>query len=138
MNASSACAITTKRAPVPVGAYSQAVLAGEWLYCSGQIPLDPVSGTIVGDGDISAETRQVLANLLAVLEAAGAGASQIVRTTVFLTNLTDLALVNEIYAEVFKGCVAPARACVQVAGLPKGAKVEIDCVAWLGANSITV
>ena len=126
-------AITTKDAPAPVGPYNQAVLAGEWLYCSGQIPLDPATGAMVGNGDVAAETHQVLKNLCAVLKEAGATPAQVVRTTVFLADLGDFATVNGIYAEVFGEGVSPARACVQVAALPKGARVEIDCVAWLGS-----
>ncbi|QNG26289.1 RidA family protein [Synechococcus sp. HK01-R] len=125
-------AITTDAAPAPVGPYNQAVLAGGWLYCSGQIPLDPATGAMVGAGDVEAETRQVLSNLLAVLKAAGADASRVVRTTVFLVDLNDFQKVNALYAEVFGAGVSPARACVQVAALPKGARVEIDCVAWMG------
>jgi 2-iminobutanoate/2-iminopropanoate deaminase len=125
-------AVTTPAAPAPVGPYNQAVLAGGWLYCSGQIPLDPETGAMVGDGDVARETRQVLKNLSAVLEAAGATAAHVVRTTVFLADLGDFQTVNGIYAEVFGSGTSPARACVQVAALPKGARVEIDCVAWLG------
>jgi reactive intermediate/imine deaminase len=99
------------------------------LYCSGQIALDPASGLLVGDGDVEAETRQALANLQAVLAAAGTGPGRVVRTTVFLTNLEDFGRVNALYAEVFGQGVSPARACVQVAALPKGAKVEIDAIA---------
>ena len=128
-------AITTSSAPAPVGPYNQAVQAGDWLYCSGQIPLDPVSGEMVGNGDVAAETRQVLKNLLAVLQQANAGPQQVVRTTVFLADLSDFQTVNGIYAEVFGSGVSPARACVQVAALPKGARVEIDCIAWLGGAS---
>ena len=131
-------AVTTSAAPAPVGPYNQAVLAGGWLYCSGQIPLDPQTGAMVGSGDAASETRQVLKNLTAVLEAAGATAQHVVRTTVFLTDLADFQTVNEIYAEVFGAGTSPARACVQVAALPKGAKVEIDCVAWLGDDLQTV
>ena len=127
-------AITTAAAPAPVGPYNQAVLAGEWLYCSGQIPLDPDTGAMVGDGDVEAETRQVLRNLNAVLAAAGATPAQVVRTTVFLADLADFQAVNALYAEVFGEGVSPARACVQVAALPKGARVEIDCIAWLGGD----
>ena len=105
------------------------------MYCSGQIPLDAETGLMVGDGDVAAETRQVLKNLVAVLNAAGASPAQVVRTTVFLADLADFQTVNKIYAEVFGDGVSPARACVQVAALPKGARVEIDCVAWLGGNS---
>ena len=125
-------AITTTAAPAPVGPYNQAVLAGGWLYCSGQIPLDTTTGAMVGDGDVAEETRQVLKNLVAVLNEAGATPAQVVRTTVFLVDLGDFQTVNQLYADVFGDGVSPARACVQVAALPKGARVEIDCVAWLG------
>ena len=124
-------AVITKEAPAPVGPYNQAVIAGGWLYCSGQIPLDPATGTMVGDGNVEAETRQVLRNLKAVLLEAGADPSNVVRTTVFLVDLSDFQAVNAIYAEMFGDGVSPARACVQVAALPKGSKVEIDCIACL-------
>ena len=119
-------AVTTSDAPAPVGPYNQAVQAGGWLYCSGQIPLDPASGEMVGNGDVKAETRQVLRNLQAVLSAAGTDASKVVRTTVYLVDLADFQAVNAIYAEIFGEGISPARACVQVAALPKGSKVEID------------
>ncbi|MFM7642293.1 MAG: Rid family detoxifying hydrolase [Cyanobium sp.] len=125
-------AIRTSLAPEPVGPYNQAVQAGGWLYCSGQIALDPQTGEMVGAGDVEAETRQVLSNLQAVLEAAGAGPARVVRTTVYLVDLADFASMNALYGAVFGAGVAPARACVQVAALPKGARVEIDAVAWLG------
>ena len=125
-------AVTTPDAPAPVGPYNQAVQAGGWLYCSGQIPLDPATGAMVGGGDVEAETRQVLRNLKAVLSAAGTEAAKVVRTTVYLVDLADFQAVNAIYAEMFGSGVSPARACVQVAALPKGSKVEIDCIAWLG------
>ena len=131
-------AITTADAPAPVGPYNQAVQAGEWLYCSGQIPLDPASGAMVGGGDVEAETRQVLRNLKAVLSAAGTEAAKVVRTTVYLVDLADFQAVNAIYAEMFGSGVSPARACVQVAALPKGSKVEIDCIAWLGSSDPAV
>ena len=124
-------AVITQEAPAPVGPYNQAVIAGGWLYCSGQIPLDPATGAMVGDGNVEAETRQVLSNLKAVLQEAGTAPSKVVRTTVFLVDLGDFQAVNAIYAEVFGDGVSPARACVQVAALPKGSKVEIDCIAWL-------
>ncbi|QNI89224.1 RidA family protein [Synechococcus sp. ROS8604] len=124
-------AVITQEAPAPVGPYNQAVIAGGWLYCSGQIPLDPATGAMVGDGDVEAETRQVLRNLKAVLQEAGTDPSRVVRTTVFLVDLGDFQTVNAIYAEMFGDGVSPARACVQVAALPKGSKVEIDCIAWL-------
>ena len=122
-------AISTSAAPEPVGPYNQAVKAGGMLYCSGQIALDPASGAMVGDGDVEAETRQVLSNLKAVLAAAGCTPQHVVRTTVFLADLGDFSKVNALYAEVFGGGVSPARACVEVAALPKGARVEIDCIA---------
>jgi 2-iminobutanoate/2-iminopropanoate deaminase len=122
-------AVITAGAPAPVGPYSQAVKAGGVLYCSGQIALDPQTGAMVGAGDVEAETRQVLSNLKAVLEAGGSSPGQVLRTTVFLADLGDFALVNGIYAEVFGQGISPARACVEVAALPKGARVEIDCIA---------
>ncbi len=125
-------AIKSDAAPSPVGPYNQAILAGEWLFCSGQIALDPCTGEMVGDGDVEKETHQVLKNLLAVLKAAGGDASNIVRTTIFLSNLNDFNKVNNIYSEIFKDKISPARACVEVSALPKGGLVEIDCVAWLG------
>ena len=125
-------AVVTAAAPAPVGPYNQAVKAGGLLFCSGQIALDPATGEMVGSGDVEAETRQVLANLQAVLAAAGCSPQQVVRTTVFLADLADFAKVNALYAEVFGAGVSPARACVQVAALPKGGRVEIDCIAVLG------
>ena len=125
-------AVITSAAPAPVGPYNQAVKAAGVLYCSGQIALDPATGAMVGDGDVEAETRQVLANLQAVLTEAGCTPQQVVRTTVFLADLADFAKVNAIYAEVFGAGVSPARACVEVAALPKSARVEIDCIALLG------
>jgi len=124
-------AVNTAAAPAPVGPYNQAVRAGNLLFCSGQIALDPATGSMVGGGDVEAETRQVLKNLLAVLSEAGCTASTVVRTTVFLADLADFARVNDLYGEVFGQGVAPARACVQAAALPKGARVEIDCIAVL-------
>jgi reactive intermediate/imine deaminase len=124
-------AVVTAAAPAPVGPYNQAVKAAGLLFCSGQIALDPATGEMVGSGDVEAETRQVLANLQAVLAAAGCSPQQVVRTTVFLADLADFAKVNALYAEVFGAGVSPARACVQVAALPKGGRVEIDCMAVL-------
>ncbi|AFY30489.1 RidA family protein [Cyanobium gracile] len=121
--------VNTTAAPAPVGPYNQAVLAGGVLYCSGQIALDPVSGVLVGEGDVEAETRQVLSNLQAVLAAAGCRPDHVVRTTVYLADLGDFARVNALYAVLFRDGVAPARACVQVAALPRGARVEIDAIA---------
>jgi len=132
MNSSVLEPIETKFAPKPVGPYSQAVLVENWLYCSGQIALDPVSGEMIGDGNIETETRQVLKNLIAVVKAAGGETSNVIRTTIYLTDLNDFTKVNQIYAETFDNKVSPARACVEVSNLPKGGKVEIDCIAWLG------
>ena len=131
MNSSTLEPIETNSAPKPVGPYNQAVLVENWLYCSGQIALDPVSGEMVGNGNIENETRQVLNNLLAVVEAAGGKNSNVIRTTIYLTSLNDFTKVNKIYAEIFDQEVSPARACVEVSNLPKGGKIEIDCIAWL-------
>ena len=132
MNSSTIEPIETNSAPKPVGPYNQAVLVENWLYCSGQIALDPITGEMIGNGNIEDETRQVLNNLLAVVEAAGGKNSNVIRTTIYLTNLNDFTKVNKIYAETFDNEVSPARACVEVSNLPKGGKIEIDCVAWLG------
>jgi reactive intermediate/imine deaminase len=129
---SASTAVTTDAAPAPVGPYNQAVRAGGMLWCSGQIALDPATGEMVGDGEVEAETRRVLANLAAVLAAAGVGPAAVVRTTVYLVDLADFTRVNAIYAEMFAGGVSPARACVEVSALPRGARVEIDAVAVLG------
>jgi 2-iminobutanoate/2-iminopropanoate deaminase len=124
--------IKTSNAPAPVGPYSQAVLVGTTLYCSGQVALDPATGELLGGGDVQEEARQLLKNMGAVLKEAGASAKNVVRCTVFLTDLNDFAKVNEMYIEFFKGNeVTPSRSCVQVAALPKGALVEIDCIAEL-------
>jgi reactive intermediate/imine deaminase len=120
--------VRTSAAPEPVGPYSQAVEQDGWIFASGQIPLDPATGELVAAG-IEEQTRRVLANLRAVLEAAGAGFPDVVRTTIYLTDLATFAQVNAVYAEHFDGDPAPARATVQVAALPLGADVEIDCVA---------
>ena len=120
--------IRTGAAPAPVGPYSQAIRAGEFVFVSGQIPLDPASGEIV-TGEIEDETRQVLANLKAVLEAAGSGLDRVVKATVYLTDLTLFPRVNAIYAEAFEADPAPARVTVGVAALPLGAAVEIDAIA---------
>ena len=132
MESSEVAPIETNLAPKPVGPYNQAVLVDSWLYCSGQIALDPATGEMVGSGDVEAETRQVLKNLMSVLKAAGGKNSNVIRTTIYLTDLNDFAKVNEIYAETFGNMISPARACVEVSQLPKGGKIEIDCIAWLG------
>lgn len=119
--------IQTNAAPAAIGPYSQAIEAGGFIFYSGQIPLDPGSGAIV-EGGIAEQTRQVMANMAAVLEASGREFKHIVKTTIYLTDLSDFATVNEIYGEFFPH-EPPARACVQVAALPKGSGVEIDWIA---------
>lgn len=119
--------IQTKDAPAAIGPYSQAIHAGGFIFYSGQIPLDPESGQIV-EGGIVEQTQRVMANMQAILHASGRDFSDIVKTTIYLTDLADFATVNEIYGECFDD-VPPARACVQVAALPKGAAVEIDWIA---------
>ena len=118
---------TTAGAPKPIGPYSQAVAAGGLLFISGQIPLDAASGNLV-EGAIEAQTEQVLRNILAILKEAKMGPENVVKTTVFLSDLTDFPLMNEVY-ERFLGKEPPARSTVQAAGLPRGVKVEIDAIA---------
>lgn len=121
--------ISTTEAPAAIGPYSQAVRFGDLVFLSGQIPLDPRSGQMVGGDDVQAQTEQVMKNLAAVLGAAGSSLSRVLKTTIFLTDLGDFAAVNEIYARHFEGTEPPARATVQVVALPRGAKVEIELVA---------
>ena len=120
-------AISAPDAPAAVGAYSPAIRAGNLLFVSGQIPLDPATGDLVG-GDIAVQTDRVMRNLAAVLRAAGAGFEHVVRTTVFLADMSEFAGMNEVYARYLVE-PAPARATVQVARLPRDVKVEIDCIA---------
>ena len=119
--------IATTEAPAAVGPYSQAIRIGNFVFCSGQIPLDPKSGQIV-QGAIEAQTRRVMENITAVLRAEGLGFENIVKTTIFLTNLNDFQTVNELYGSYFKSD-PPARSTVQVSALPKGANVEIEVIA---------
>ena len=112
--------IETKFAPKPVGPYNQAVLVENWLHCSGQIALDPSTGVMVGNGNIEEETRQVLRNLMAVVEAAGGDNSNVIRTTIYLTDLNDFAKVNQFMQKPLEDQLSPARACVEVSNLPKG------------------
>ena len=122
--------IRTDQAPAPVGPYNQAIRAsGAMVFVSGQIALDPASGELVGGNDVAKQTEQVMQNLEAVLAAANASWSQVVKTTVFLADMNDFATVNGIYARYFDEATAPARACVEVARLPKDVLVEIDCIA---------
>ncbi|MEX1025587.1 MAG: Rid family detoxifying hydrolase [Planctomycetota bacterium] len=120
--------IATDAAPAAIGPYSQAVRAGDWILCSGQIALDPASGELVGE-DAAAQARRALENLEAVLRAAGSSLGRVARTTVYLRTMDDFPSVNEVYATFFRGPTLPARATVAAAGLPKGALVEIDCMA---------
>jgi 2-iminobutanoate/2-iminopropanoate deaminase len=120
--------IHSDQAPRAIGPYSQAIRAGNLLFCSGQIPLDPKSGEMVGTGDVRAQATRVMENLKAVLTAAGTSFAAVARTTIFLVDLGDFGAVNEIYGSYFKE-QPPARATVQVAGLPRGAMVEIDAIA---------
>ena len=122
--------VQTDQAPAPVGPYNQAVVAsGEMVFASGQVALDPNTGTLVGEGDIAAQTAQCLNNLSAVLAAAGATIADVVKTSVFLKNMNDFATMNGVYATYFDEATAPARACVEVARLPKDVLVEIECIA---------
>jgi 2-iminobutanoate/2-iminopropanoate deaminase len=122
-------ATATDRAPKAIGPYSQAVRAGQLLFCSGQIPLDPATGVLI-DGDIAAQTRRVLDNVGEILAAAGASFDRVVKTTVFLADMNDFAAMNEVYATYF-AAPAPARSTVAAAGLPKGARIEIEVIAQL-------
>ncbi len=119
--------IETKRAPSPIGPYSQAIRANGFIFVSGQIPIDPATGNLV-DGDVSVQTRQVMLNLSAILEAAGSSLEKVVKTSIYLTNLDDFAKVNQVYGE-YVGNAKPARATVQVSRLPRGVQVEIEAVA---------
>jgi len=119
--------IETKAAPGAVGPYSQAVACDGWLYVSGQIPLDPSTGEMI-EGEIGAQAERVLKSLQAIVEQAGAGLADVVKVQVYLRDMNDFQPVNEVYARFF-GENPPARACVAVSGLPKGAQVEMDLVA---------
>lgn len=119
--------VRTDDAPAPIGPYSQAVMSGSDVFCSGQIALDPATGAIV-EGDVRAQTEQVLKNLGAVLRAAGCDYADVVKTTIFLVDMADFAVVNEVYADYFD-VSKPARSTVAVAGLPRGVRVEIDAIA---------
>jgi len=122
--------IETSAAPKAIGPYSQGVRAGDYIFFSGQIPLDPDSGEVVGE-DIATQTERVMANMEAVLAAADLDFDRVVKTTIYLVDLGEFSTVNEIYGRRF-GKIPPARATVQVAALPKGVKVEIEWVAYIG------
>ncbi|MEL6397906.1 MAG: RidA family protein [Cyanobacteria bacterium J06607_6] len=122
--------IQTDQAPAPVGPYNQAIVAtGSMMFVAGQIPLDPQTGQLVGGDDIAAQTEQAITNLIAILEAGGATLASVVKTSVFLKDMNDFAAMNAVYAQYFDEASAPARACVEVARLPKDVRVEIECIA---------
>ncbi len=121
--------VNTDKAPKAIGPYAQAIKAGEFIYTAGQIPIDPQTGNLIAGG-IAEQTRQVLENLKAVLEAAGSSLDKVVKATVFLKNMADFAALNEVYGE-YLGKAKPARSTVAVAELPRGALVEIDFVAMV-------
>ncbi len=123
-------AVSTQAAPAAIGPYSQAIRAGDFLFVSGQIPLDPATGALV-DGDVRAQTRRVLENVSAIVAAAGASLDRVVKTTVYLVDMSDFPAMNEVYAGFFRA-PAPARATVQVGRLPKDVRIEIDAVVHLG------
>ncbi len=125
--------IKTDLAPAPVGPYNQAIVAtGKMLFVSGQIAIDPSTNQLAHQGDVVHQTELVMANLAAILKEAGATFADIVKTGVFLQDMNDFASVNEVYARYFDEATAPARACVEVARLPKDVLVEIDCIAVIG------
>ena len=119
--------IESKQAPAPIGPYSQAVEVNGMVYCSGQIPLDPVSGQVVGE-TVAEQTELVMKNITAVLQAADLKLSNVVKTTIFLTTMNDFQAVNEVYGK-HMGSTKPARSTIAVAGLPRGVKVEIEVLA---------
>ena len=122
--------ITTPQAPSAIGPYSQGIQAGNFLFVSGQIPIDPSTGKLIEDKSIGAQTRRVLQNLQAIVSAAGASMESIVKTTVFLKDMNDFAEMNSVYAEFFRS-TPPARATVEVSRLPRDTSIEIDCIAVL-------
>ena len=121
--------VQTDGAPAAIGPYSQAIVLGEWVFCSGQIPIVPETGVLV-EGGTAEQAERVLANLAAVLEAAGSSLGDVVKTTVFLADMQDFSAMNEVYARRF-GSHRPARSTIQAAGLPRGCRVEIECIARL-------
>ena len=122
--------VSTSSAPAALGPYSQAIKAGNTVYCSGQIPINPATGTIEAV-TVEDQTRQAITNLKHVLEAAGGGLQNVVKTTVFISDMNDFAAVNGVYAELF-GETKPARSCVEVSRLPKDVKIEIEAIALIG------
>jgi 2-iminobutanoate/2-iminopropanoate deaminase len=126
--------VYTASAPKPIGPYSQAVLVDGWLYVAGQVALDPATGTRVA-GDITAQAERALRNLQAILEAAGGGLQDVVKTTVFVADLSEFAAMNAVYEKFFDHACPPARSTVEAKQLPGGCKVEIEAVARIGAGS---
>jgi 2-iminobutanoate/2-iminopropanoate deaminase len=124
-------AVLSKNAPQPIGPYSQAIRSGTLLFCSGQIALDPATGQVVAPTDVEAQTRKLMENLGAVLQAGGASFDEVVKTTIFLKSMGDFPKVNEIYGSFFKG-TPPARSTVEVSRLPKDVLVEVEAIAVLG------
>ncbi|MFA4831491.1 MAG: RidA family protein [Patescibacteria group bacterium] len=122
--------VETGQAPRAIGPYSQAIIAGEWIFCSGQIAIDPQTNELLAGG-IKEQTERVLKNLGAILEAAGSSMLRVVKTDIYLKNLSDFKEMNEIYAGFFPGNEKPARATVKISGLPKNALIEISCIALI-------
>jgi 2-iminobutanoate/2-iminopropanoate deaminase len=122
--------IQTNQAPAPVGPYNQAIAAtGTLIFVAGQIALDPATGEVVGNRDVVQQTEQAIANIKAILSAAGVTLADVVKTSVFLVDMDDFAAMNAVYAKYFDEATAPARACVEVSRLPKDVRVEIECIA---------
>jgi 2-iminobutanoate/2-iminopropanoate deaminase len=120
-------AFLTRKAPEPIGPYSQAIQTGKLVFLAGQIPLDPASGRLI-EGDIAAQTRRAMDNVMAVLEEAGLGPDHVVKTTIYLADMADFPAMNEVYGSYFKS-TPPARSAIQAARLPKDARIEIDVIA---------
>lgn len=132
MNKATLQTISTSQAPAPIGPYSQAIKVGDFLFVSGQIPIDPPTGTLVNHS-IEAETHQVMRNLGALLEAAHSSFNHVVRATIYLIDFNDFATINQIYGSYFSSNL-PTRVTVQVAALPRGSRVEIDCIALVPSS----
>ncbi len=125
-------ALNPKSGPKPIGPYNQAIKVGDFLFCSGQIPINPNTGQLV-EGDIQVQTTQVIENIKSILQSAGLNLENVVKTTVYMTDLTEFPAMNEVYAKYF-GPVYPARTTVQVDDLPRGAKIEIDVIAHFSST----
>jgi 2-iminobutanoate/2-iminopropanoate deaminase len=123
--------ISTQHAPAPIGPYNQAIKAGPFLFISGQIAINPADGSLYTGGDIAEETKQVMSNMEAILKEAGASFDDVVKTTIFLMDMSQFKAVNDVYGIYFEDATAPARETVQVSGLPRGVQVEISAIALL-------